>query len=86
MTIWKYQLAVDDIQFIEMPKGAQLLSVQVQYGIPCLWARVDPDAELEFVEIVTYVTGGMARNNLQYIGTYQLHSGSFIGHVFSPII
>lgn len=28
--IYKYELKVDDCQFIEMPEGAEILSIQVQ--------------------------------------------------------
>jgi len=43
-SIWKYPLQVTDAQTIDVPEGSEALSVQVQNGTPCLWARVDPAA------------------------------------------
>lgn len=39
-TIWKYPLQVLDRQTLFMPPGAEILSLQTQFGNPCLWARV----------------------------------------------
>ena len=43
-TIWKYELAMIGRQTVPMPADAEILSVQVQAGVPCLWALVKPDA------------------------------------------
>lgn len=42
MVIWKFKLAITDIQEIKIPEGAELLSVAKQNGNLCLWAMVDP--------------------------------------------
>jgi hypothetical protein len=83
-TIWKYELAVDDEQIIAMPMGAQVLSVQVQHGVPCLWVRCQPDAPTAPVRVITLGTGHPAEHveDLQFVGTYQLLGGNFVGHVF----
>lgn len=47
--IYKYPIETVDQQQVKMPDGAQILTVQVQNGKPCLWAMVDPDvAEVTF--------------------------------------
>ena len=82
-TIWKFPLEVTDNNVIKMPKGAQILSVQVQHNIPCLWAAVDPEAELETRTIFTVGTGHpISLDAGRFIGTYQLNYGRFMGHVF----
>ena len=83
-TIWKYALEVVDEQMIDMPMGAQVLSVQVQHGVPCLWVRCNPDAQTAPVRVVTVGTGHPAEigYSMQFIGTYQLLGGNFVGHVF----
>lgn len=43
-TIWKFPLLAADSQIVKMPKGAKILSVDVQYGNPHIWALVDPNA------------------------------------------
>jgi hypothetical protein len=87
-TIWKYHLEVEDLQQIEMPVGAQVLAVEVQNGQPCLWAKVDPTKLNVVCKIATVGTGHPANHaeGLQYIGTYQLHGGNFVGHVFWGVV
>jgi hypothetical protein len=87
-TIWKYEIGVEDVQYIPMPKGAQILAVQAQQQLPCLWALVDPEKkhETETRIIETFGTGHeiddappVMRN---YVGTYQLHGGALVWHIF----
>ena len=87
--IWKYILEITDSQELIMPKGACVLTVQVQNNTPCLWALVNPNAEKESRIFETFGTGhpiccatDMHRN---YIGTYQTHGDSLVFHVFESI-
>jgi len=85
MTIWKFPLELDDQQVISMPEGSQILTVQTQDGIPCLWALVDEGAEKEDRVIYTIGTGGPFADDpedLVYVGTYQLPNLVF--HIFIP--
>jgi len=86
--IWKYPLEVSH-NILKIPKGGKILSVQSQYGRPCLWVLVDPKAEKENVVIKTFGTGHPLSNeettDIEFIGTYQLNGGNFIGHVFQVI-
>ncbi len=83
--IYKYPIPVDDTLVVGMPDGAQILTVQVQDGQPCLWALVDPTAALRMRHIDIYGTGHpMAEHPGRYIGTFQLHDGRLIFHVFDP--
>lgn len=43
LTIWKFELPMDDIATIDMPAGATPMSVHMQDNKACLWALVDPD-------------------------------------------
>ena len=83
-TIWKYQLDVDDEQSLEIPKGAQLLKIEAQHDVPCLWALVESQEETETIRLLTFGTGHNASgtSELTYLGSYQLRSGNFVGHVF----
>ena len=83
-TMYKYQLNVTDFQTIQMPKGAKILTVQVQsaYG-PCLWALVDPTQELENVKIRIAGTGHPIEEDIvKHIGTFQLQGGALVFHAF----
>jgi hypothetical protein len=43
---WKYPLGMTSAdQAIEMPKGASIVHVDNQGGVPCIWVLVNPDAE-----------------------------------------
>lgn len=83
-TIYKYQLEVTGQQTITMPVGSEVLSIQVQYGVPCIWAKVDTGNEVGDRTFVTFGTGHpLPENNLEFIGTYQ--TGQFVFHVFEMI-
>lgn len=77
-----------DKQTIEMPAGAQILTVQNQDNIGVLWAIV-PDGVPKMIErrvIATYGTGHeMTDAPHTYIGTYQLAFGRLIYHIFETI-
>jgi hypothetical protein len=82
-TVWKYELVVDDEQTITLPHGAVVLTVQAQHGVPVLWAHVDPMVVFKRdVLIQTRGTGHNAYGVGEYVGTYQLEDGRFVGHVF----
>lgn len=86
MTIWKFPLEVTDEQIIEMPMPGQSLSVQIQDGIPCLWALVNPGSPRCRVRVQTFGTGNPIDEDSplgQFVGTYQLQGGSLVFHVFA---
>ncbi len=85
MRIWKWVLKVADVQVIDMPKGAQVLAVQTQGVAPCVWALVDEKAPPEPRVFDTYGTGNPMPDYKPteiYRGSYQLHGGALVFHVF----
>jgi hypothetical protein len=84
--IWKYELVPTDYQELKMPKGACVLTVQTQNNATCIWALVDPSAEKETRIIETFCTGQpiccAADRQRNYVGTYQIHGGAHVFHVF----
>lgn len=85
--IWKFPLKVTDVQDVEIPHGSILLSVQTQNETPCLWVLVyDTEAEKEVIRLRTIGTGNpISDDNFDpkdFLGTYQIDNGSFVGHVF----
>ena len=81
--IFKYQLPIEHLSSIEMPMGAQVLTVQSQNGGGCIWALVNPEAETVKRYFETYGTGHpVPEATRTYIGTYQQSGGSLIWHVF----
>lgn len=84
--IFKYPVNIVDRQEIEMPEGAEILTVQNQGGVICLWAIVDPEKEKLTRTIRIIGTGhdiadGEAET-LIYIGTVQTNGGAFVWHIF----
>lgn len=81
-TICKYPLDLTDQQTIELPIIREILDVQFQNGVACIWVKLESDDEVkELVTINTYGTGHLIpRIEQKYIGTYQ--DGNFVFHVF----
>lgn len=88
-TIHKYRLEVDSVQHIPMPAGAEILSLQVQDGTPCLWAMAEDTETLAMRHFETFGTGRELCDGTEaarkYVGTYQLHGGGWVLHVFERI-
>lgn len=85
MQVWKYELRIEDFQTIGIPHGYTLLSVQVQDGTPCLWAKVHPGHDKVPVQIRIAGTGHDLMDSgdtMRYIDTFQMHGGAPIFHVF----
>lgn len=84
-TIWKYELRIDDTQNVAMPMGAEILSVQTQAGVICLWTLVDPALSRLTRIFEMYGTGQSIpepRDNWmrKFIATIQ--TGPLVFHVF----
>ena len=79
-TIWKFPVPFPHGDII-MPKGANVLALQIQHGIPTLWAEVDPDNPNETHHLAIYGTGHPIDPGAgSYIGTFQ--SPPFVWHVY----
>jgi len=83
-TIWKYPFVVADTFSLTMPPGAEVVSVGVQYGKPCLWAIVDSHQEdNEDRHFICHGTGQPVSSEAgKYIGMFMLLEGQFVGHLF----
>lgn len=83
--IYKYPLGVNDTARLDMPKGADILALQVQRSLPCIWAMVDiPLPQIVRRRFRTFGTGHMIPDGFDgtYVGTYQLSGGDLVFHVF----
>jgi hypothetical protein len=84
-TIWKTALSVvGEPQLVRFPRGAELLSVQMQDGFqPVLWARVESSAPLESRVIAMYGTGWpLPADPGEYLGTVQDERGGLVWHFY----
>ncbi len=84
--IYKYPLAVQGIQTLEMPKDAKILTIQTQRDTPCLWAEITKPYEVALKSFIIVGTGHEVNKkpNTQhnYIGTFQLNNGDLVFHCY----
>ncbi len=80
--IWKFPLELADVQEVEMPSGAQLLSVDSQQGTLCLWAMVDLDSGTKERHVIDILGTGnpIESHHRSFIGTVQM--GTLVWHIF----
>ena len=84
MRIYKYGLECVDTQAVMMPKGAEVLSVQLQDGELTAWAKVDTTAKREPRVFRIMSTGyDTVEDGLHYLGT--VPRGEFVWHVFEAV-
>ena len=83
-TIWKFPLQITGCLVITMPEDAEILCVQVQMDAPYIWALVDPSAGKEPRSFRMFGTGHPIETGIDYtyIGTFQVHGGSLVFHLF----
>ncbi len=77
--IWKFPL---ESRMLQMPRGAQILTVQVQNEVTCVWAICDKEASQVTRRLVVVGTGWEIEPKGTYIGSFQLHGGVLVFHVF----
>jgi len=79
-TVYKYKVSPTS-EFVSLPKGAEVLTFGDQKGEIYLWARVDPDAEIETRRFTVVGTGhDMESGSLEYINT--IFVAGFVFHAF----
>lgn len=84
LCVFKYKFEITDEQIIEMPAGAKVLTVAQQHKDMCLWALVNPLREPVKLRLWIVGTGHPAGHvaGMRYIGTFMLHDGQLVFHVF----
>lgn len=84
--IWKAQLQCTDKQTIDLPKGAEVLCVQTQNELPCIWFLVSDVDSIHKEPRTFYIYGTGHKHEAigdgLYIGTFQLQGGKLVFHVF----
>lgn len=88
-TIWKYPLELTDQTELMIPKGAEVLTAQMQELQLGLWILVNSDAETEVRTFDIYGTGNpvpaidLRTHTRKYIATVQ--QSIFVWHVFEIV-
>lgn len=82
--IYKYTISITDAVELDLPHGAEVLSVLNQREDLVLYAVVDPDESV--IETRHFVVRGTGHrfsgNEGAFIGTVSFQGGSLIFHVF----
>lgn len=82
--VFKYTFRVETLE-LDLPKGAQVLSVHEQHGQACMWVLVDPtQTHMKRRTFKLVATGEPIpdADNLKFIGTVMLMEGSIVLHAF----
>jgi hypothetical protein len=79
-TVWKFPFDIEHEFWLSIQKGAQILHVDMQGVIPCVWALVDLDQPLEGRCLRIRGTGREVEDGLRHIATFQ--AGPMVWHVF----
>lgn len=83
--IWKFKISVG-LNNIEMPKGAEPLSVQNQHEQSVMWALCDPKETAEMRRFLVVGTGhSFNTEKVKYIGTFQSDDGNYVWHLFELV-
>lgn len=83
-TVWKIEISVTDEFTRSVPEGAEPLYVAVQYGKPWLWVLLDPSAPPKPRTFYVHGTGHPVPPGREHLGSFMLHGGEFVGHLFQP--
>lgn len=84
-TIWKFPFEIKDDIEIEMPSGSEILTVQMQGRMACIWAKVSDDSpkiKRHFQVFGTGIPIPKIHKLRSYIGTFQLLQGQLVFHLF----
>lgn len=84
MKIFKYEIPIEGDFTLQLPKGAKIISFQLQKETPVIWAIVNEQLELEtrYFEIVG--TGfDFISTCREYIGSIQ--QDIFVWHLFEDV-
>lgn len=86
-TIWKYTLNNNnELTHIDLPLGAEVLSVETQGSEIVLYALVNPNERAtQQIEVRTYATGQVIDVNItdyRFVGTVKMFNGALMYHVF----
>ncbi len=89
--IFKYMSSDKGVSDVQMRLNADILDVQLQDGVFCLWALSKDTALREQRRFRVFFTGveipEVIAQSLEYIGTVQYHKcGIHMAHVFEEIL
>jgi len=81
--VFKFELKLATLQDVMMQEGAIVQSIEVQKGVPYVYALVDPSLPKKPVEFFMFGTGHEVPDGpIQFIDSFQLSDGQLVFHVY----
>lgn len=83
ITVYKYEIPIEDTARINAPRGAIFRHVDTQYEKPMVWAEVDTC--LELTEHVLHVRGTghpFTGDEGDHLGSLMLNGGDIVLHIY----
>lgn len=83
ITIHKYPFAIQDEFQLVIPAASQILFVELQRGVPCIWALVNDGFPKETKTLFIYGTGHPIErplNTIEHVASFQ--QDDFVWHLF----
>lgn len=82
--VFKYEVPITDQFVIDMPEGGEILDVQVQRGVPSIWALVNDSEKVVERKFRLVGTGHpiITECPMIYVGTFQIEGGNLVFHLF----
>lgn len=92
-TIWKFEIPAQDRFKVIMPKKHKIVHVAVQNNVPCMWAQVGPyptlAEEVDNAEFNFRLVGTGHPipdiDQLEHVGSFQLHGGALVFHLYLEV-
>ena len=88
LRVFKYLVEIGNYFEVELPRSAQILTVDLQGSEIKLWALVDPKRPMIKRRFRLSGTGHPIEEdmeNLKYINTFLVHEGAVVVHVFEVL-
>lgn len=86
MKIFKFRLKSESEQIVRMPAKSELMDIQVQSGVPVMWALVDDSSEIIDVKINMYWTGDeLVKSNSEKTFLATVQDGEIVCHFFMEV-
>lgn len=83
-TIWKFPIPIVDEFKVAMPREAEVIFVGVQNNEAFLWARVALSRGSEPRQFFLRGTGHSVDLDCKHLGSFMLHGGALVFHLFEP--
>lgn len=80
ITVYKYPFEIGDVVTLTLPRDFEVVLVECQEGVPCLWARIDTSKPLYNTKFLLTGTGHPVPRSFAHVASFQ--HGPFVWHMW----